>query len=336
LGQVDLYEYVERAVQVERDYKRDQQYVVKDGEIVIVDESTGRLAEGRKWRDGVHQAVEAKEGLPITLATTNAAQITVQQFFRLYRQLAGMTGTALSAAGELRQIYKLSVVPIPTHRPCIRRQLPDQVFPNAQEKWQAIARETREMQSQGRPVLIGTRSIDKSETLASHFRDLGMEFSLLHARHLEAEAKIVAEAGQEGRVTIATNMAGRGTDIELGAGVPELGGLHVICTELHDSARIDRQLIGRCARQGDPGSFVRMLSWEDEVLKAAFGDDKAAELRRTSQDLAARATVRLFEKAQSTIEQKHAHGRKLLLHFVKRRTELQKRMGLNPYLDTPG
>ncbi len=336
LGQVDLYEYVERAVQVHRDYQRDQKYVVKDGEVVIVDESTGRLAEGRKWRDGVHQAVEAKEGLPITLATTNAAQITVQQFFRLYRQLAGMTGTALSAARELRQIYKLSVVPIPTHRPCIRRQLPDQLFQTAEEKWHAIARDTLQMQSLGRPVLIGTRTIDKSETLAAYFQEAGIEFSILHARHLEAEAKIVAEAGQKGRVTIATNMAGRGTDIELGEGVAELGGLHVICTELHDSARIDRQLIGRCARQGDPGSFARMLSWEDDVLKAAFGEMKAVQLRTSSLERSTRSAVRLFEKAQRIIEQKHAHGRRLLLHYVKRRTELQKRMGLNPYLDTPG
>lgn len=336
LGQVDLYEYVERAVQVLRHYKRDQQYVVKDGEIVIVDESTGRLAEGRKWRDGVHQAVEAKEALPITLATTNAAQITVQQFFRLYRGLAGMTGTALSAARELKQIYKLSVVPIPTHRPSIRRQMPDLLFPSAEEKWQAITRETLQMQNLGRPVLIGTRSIDKSEILAKYFREAGIEFSLLHARHLEAEAKIVAEAGQRGRVTIATNMAGRGTDIELAEGVAELGGLHVICTELHDSARIDRQLIGRCARQGDPGSFVRMLSWDDDVLKTAFGEEEAFELRRTSQGMGTRSAIQLFEKAQKTIEQKHAYGRRLLLHFVKRRTELQKRMGLNPYLDTPG
>jgi preprotein translocase subunit SecA len=172
--------------------------------------------------------------------------------------------------------------------------------------------------------------------LAACFQAAGIEFSILHARHLEAEAKIVAEAGQRGRVTIATNMAGRGTDIALGEGVPELGGLHVICTELHDSARIDRQLIGRCARQGDPGSFVCMLSWEDDVLKTGFGDDVAKGLQRSLDDISARSSVKLFKKAQRKVEGKHAHGRKLLLYYVKRRTELQKRMGLNPYLDTPG
>ena len=336
LGQVDLYEYVERAVQVLRDYHRDQKYVVQDREVVIVDESTGRLAEGRKWRDGVHQAVEAKEGLPITLATTNAAQITVQQFFRLYEHLAGMTGTASSAARELRQIYGLAVVPIPTHRRCLRKHDADRVFPTLDAKWAAIVEETQSLQAAGRPVLIGTRSIDKSEALAERFQQAGIEFSLLHARHLEAEAQIVAEAGQRGRVTIATNMAGRGTDIELGEGIAELGGLHVICTELHDSARIDRQLIGRSARQGDPGSCVRMMSWEDDVLKAGLGEEEARTLRRSHARLTGRSAVKIFEKAQQNIEQKHAHGRRLLLHYVKRRTELQKRMGLNPYLDTPG
>ncbi len=191
------------------------------------------------------------------------------------------------------------------------------------------------MQLSGRPVLIGTRSIDKSESLAKHFEAAGIEFSILHARHLEAEAKIIAEAGQPGQVTIATNMAGRGTDIELSQGVPELGGLHLICTELHDSARIDRQLIGRCARQGDPGSFVRMLSWEDNVLKTGFGDEPAKQLRQTAATSSTKSAVKLFEKAQQVVERKHAHGRKLLLFHIKRRTELQQRMGLNPYLDTP-
>ncbi len=336
LGQVDLYEYVERGVQVLRDYHRDRQYVVQDGEIVIVDESTGLLAEGRKWRDGVHQAVEAKEGLRITLATTNAAQVTVQQFFRLYQHLAGMTGTAAPAAGELKQIYGLRVVPIPTHRPCLRKHRPDRIFPTLDAKWDAVVEETREMQAEGRPVLIGTRSIDRSEALAERFRRAGIEFAILHARHLEAEAKIIARAGQPGRVTIATNMAGRGTDIELSEGVAQRGGLHVVCTELHDSARIDRQLIGRAARQGDPGSCVRMMCWEDDVLKAGLGEEEARKLRQTHAGLSGRSAVKIFEKAQRTIEQKHAHGRRLLLPYVKRRTELQKRMGLNPYLDTPG
>ncbi len=336
LGQVEIYEYLERAIKVLKDYHRDQQYIVQNGEVVIVDESTGRLAEGRKWRDGVHQAVEAKEGLTISLATTNAAQITVQQFFRLYPRLAGMTGTAVPAAREFQKVYGLKVVPIPTHRPCLRGQSPDRVFLRADEKWNAVANEVQKMHAQGRPVLIGTRSIDKSETLAERLREAGIEFSLLHAKHLEAEANIVAQAGQPGRVTVATNMAGRGTDIELGEGVAESGGLCVICTELHDSARIDRQLIGRAARQGDPGSFVRILSLDDEVLKTGFTPEEALRLKaELEQSFHPEAAVNLLEKAQARVEQKQAHGRRLLLHYVKRRTELQKRMGLDPYLDTP-
>ncbi len=331
LGQVELYEYTERAIKVLRNFHNDQQYIVQEGEVVIVDQSTGRLAEGRRWRDGVHQAVEAKEGLPISLATSNAAQITVQQFFRLYRQLAGMTGTALSAAKELHRIYDVRVVPIPTHRPCLRKQLPDQIFPTANEKWAAVTKTVKELNTQGRPVLIGTRSIEHSETLAEFLREARMEFSLLHAKHLEEEAKIISKAGQRGRVTIATNMAGRGTDIELGEGVAELGGLHVICTELHDSARIDRQLIGRSARQGDPGSYARFLAWDDELLRLEFGESL---LGFTS--LGSKLAIKFYEKTQRLVEQKHAHQRRLLLHYVKRRTELQKRMGLNPYLDTPG
>ncbi len=337
LGQVEIYEYIERAIKVLKDYRRDQQYIVQNGEVVIVDESTGRLAEGRKWRDGVHQAVEAKERLAITLATTNAAQITVQQFFRLYRGLAGMTGTAIPAAREFQKVYGLKVVPIPTHRPCQRLNMPDQVFRRAEDKWNAVAKKVERMHAQGRPVLIGTRSIDKSEALAAYLREAGIDFALLHAKHLEAEANIVAQAGQPGRVTVATNMAGRGTDIELGEGVAELGGLCVICTELHDSARIDRQLIGRAARQGDPGSFVRILSLEDEVLNTAFAPEESR--RQTApleQSFSPDAAVRLLEKAQRRVEQKQARGRRLLLHYVKRRTELQKRMGQNPYLDTPG
>ena len=337
LGQVEIYEYLERAIKVLHNYHRDQQYIVQGGEVVIVDESTGRLAEGRKWREGVHQAVEAKEGLSISLATTNAAQITVQQFFRLYRGLAGMTGTAVSAAREFQKVYGLKVVPIPTHRPCLRVKSPDQIFRRADEKWTAVAKEVQTMHAQGRPVLIGTRSIDKSEILAQHLRAAGIEFAILHAKHLEAEANIVAQAGQPGRVTVATNMAGRGTDIELGEGIAERGGLSVICTELHDSARIDRQLIGRAARQGDPGSFVRILSLDDEVLKTGFSPDEARRLKASlEKSFHPEAAIKLLEKAQRQVERKQAHGRRLLLHYVKRRTELQKRMGLNPYLDTPG
>ena len=225
-----IYRYVERAIKVEREFIFDRQYVVRDGEIVIVDEFTGRLSEGRKWRDGIHQAVEAKQGVEVTVATGQAARITVQDFFLRYERLAGMTGTAKSSAGELRKIYKVHVVIVPTNRPVIRQRLADLVFGTDEEKWQAIADEVAAMHEQGRPVLIGTRSIDKSEHLSKLLAERDIEHQILNANHIAAEAEIVARAGLTGKVTVSTNMAGRGTDIKLGEGVKELGGLHVVCT----------------------------------------------------------------------------------------------------------
>ncbi len=274
-----IYEHVERAIKVGREMFLDRQYVVRDGEIVIVDEFTGRLGEGRKWRAGIHQAVEAKEGVEITFATSQAARITIQDFFLRYDRLAGMTGTASTSARELRKIYKCRVIPVPTNRPPIREQLPTLVFGTADDKWQAIIDEILDSTSQGRPVLVGTRSIDKSEILSQ---------AAGRARHRAHRAQRPArrarrrrsspQAGQPGKVTVATNMAGRGTDIRLGDGVAELGGLHVICTELHESQRIDRQLIGRCGRQGDPGTYRQFLALDDEILLTGFGPKKADSL----------------------------------------------------------
>ncbi len=280
-----IYEYVERAIKVEREMILDRHYVVRDGEIVIVDEFTGRLAEGRKWRAGIHQAVEAQEGVDVTFATNQAARITIQDLFLRYDRLSGMTGTASTSARELSKIYKVHVTPIPTNRPPIRKQLPTLVFGTADQKWQAIVDDVAEQHAAGRPVLIGTRSIDKSEHLAKLLDDRGIDATVLNARHVAREAEIVAEAGQRGKVTVATNMAGRGTDIRLGEGVKELGGLHVICTELHESQRIDRQLIGRCGRQGDPGTYRQFLALDDEILLIGFGPKKAAKLKAAGEKL---------------------------------------------------
>ncbi len=338
VGMVNIYQYIERAIMVDREYYLDRQYVVRDGEIVIVDEFTGRLAEGRKWRDGIHQAVEAKQGVEVTVATGQAARITIQDFFLRYEHLAGMTGTAMGSARELRRIYRCHVLPIPTNRPAIRQRLPDRVFGGEDAKWEAVVEEICQMHAAGRPLLIGTRSIDKSEHLSKLLDGLGIEHQVLNANHIEAEAEIVAAAGGRGKVTVSTNMAGRGTDIKLGEGVLELGGLHVICTEMHDASRIDRQLIGRCGRQGDPGTFRQYLALDDDLLLAGLGPDKSVKLKALGENSDGQfdRLGRLFRKAQRKVEHRHYRQRKTLMYFEKERKKMQRQMGQDPYLDTPG
>ncbi|MCI0333098.1 MAG: preprotein translocase subunit SecA [Planctomycetes bacterium] len=335
-----IYEYIERAIKVAREMFLDRQYVVRDGEIVIVDEFTGRLGEGRKWRAGIHQAVEAKEGVEVTFATNQAARITVQDFFLRYSRLAGMTGTASTSAGELHKIYKCRVIPVPTNRPPIREKLPTLVFGTSDDKWQAIINDLVEQHQRGRPVLVGTRSIDKSELLGQLLNEHGIEHCILNARHIAKEAEIVAQAGQQGKVTVATNMAGRGTDIRLGLGVSDHGGLHVICTELHESQRIDRQLIGRCGRQGDPGTYRQFLALDDEILLTGFGPKKANKLKEQGERLTGRGPLSgfesLFYSAQRKVERRHFRDRKVLLYHEKERQKMQRAMSQDPYLDTAG
>jgi preprotein translocase subunit SecA len=337
VGLIDLYQYMERAIKVKRDYFLDREYVVRDGEIVIVDEFTGRLAEGRKWRDGIHQAIEAKEGVEVTVPTGQAARITVQDLFLRYRHLAGMTGTARSSAREFRKIYKMRVFRIPTNRPVQRKRLPTRIYGTSDAKWRAIAEEVREYYQQGRPVLIGTRSIDKSEHLSQLLSEFEIEHEILNANEIAKEAQIVAKAGQPGRVTVATNMAGRGTDIKLGEGVAEVGGLHVIVTEMHDAARIDRQLCGRCGRQGDPGTYRFYLCVQDDILTSGFGPKRGKRLEA----LGSRSNgqidrlARLFRQAQRKVERNHFRDRSVLLHHEKQRKKMQREMGQDPYLDTP-
>jgi preprotein translocase subunit SecA len=337
VGLVDLYQYVERAIKVRNDFLLDRQYVVRDGEIVIVDENTGRLAEGRKWRDGIHQAIEAKEGIEVSVPTGQAARITIQDLFLRYRHLAGMTGTAASASNEFYRIYKRRVIAVPTNRPVQRQRLPDLIFGTADEKWRAIVEEVVAMHRQGRPVLIGTRSIDKSQLLSTLLTAAGIAHRVLNAHQVAEEAEIVAAAGERGKVTVATNMAGRGTDIKLGPGVRDVGGLHVICTELHDSARIDRQLMGRCGRQGDPGSVRQYMSLDDDVLRNGLGPDVAERYKKNGEanPTLIRGFTRTFRSAQQRVERKHFRDRMVLLHHEKERKKIQREMGQDPYLDTP-
>jgi preprotein translocase subunit SecA len=339
---VDLYEYTERAIKVHRDFHLDRHYVVRDDEIVIVDEFTGRLAEGRKWRDGIHQAIEAKEKIEVSVPTGQAARITVQDLFLRYKSLGGMTGTAATSAGELRRIYKTPVVQVPTNRPPKRQRLPDIVCPDMMTKFDAVVREVKEVHAVGRPVLIGTRSIDKSNILAKMLRDEGMAVQVLNAYEVEREAEIVARAGERGQITVATNMAGRGTDVKLQDTVRDIGGMMVICTELHDAARIDRQLIGRCGRQGDPGSYRQYLGMDDEILRNGLGLKTSENMKKLGASEAgnAHANARLaayasrFKLAQRKVEKKHFRDRMSLLYHEKERTKIQREMGQDPYLDT--
>jgi preprotein translocase subunit SecA len=335
---VDIYRHIEQSIMVDREYTRDRQFVIRDGEVVIVDEFTGRLAEGRKWRDGIHQAVEAKEGVKVTVATGQAARITIQDLFQRYDNLAGMTGTAMDSAGELRRIYRCHVLPIPTNRPAIRQRLRTQVFGTADAKWAAVAAEICELHAKGRPVLIGTRSIDKSEQLSALLKSQGIEHEVLNAHHIAAEADIVAAAGRHGRVTVSTNMAGRGTDIKLGEGVAELGGLHVIMTEMHDASRIDRQLLGRCGRQGDPGTYRQYLALDDDLILSGLGPKKADKLEALgkAQGGSFDSLASRFRKAQRIVERRHFRQRRALMYFEKERKKMQRQMGQDPYLDTPG
>lgn len=260
-------ELVKQALVAREFYLCGKQYIISDGKIVIVDEFTGRPMPQRSWRQGMHQAIEAKERLTISDPAETVARLSFQRFFRLYSKLSGMTGTAREAAGEFWQVYHLPVIRIPTNRPCIRVQLPDAAFPSEDAKWRAVLEEIARVHATGRPLLIGTRSVAASERLAALLRARGMFFNLLNAVHHQEEAAIVANAGLASQITIATNMAGRGTDIKLGPHVAEMGGLHVIATERHESGRVDRQLFGRSGRQGDPGSAQAFVSAEDELIQ---------------------------------------------------------------------
>jgi preprotein translocase subunit SecA len=279
-GQRRSIELVTQALTAKEFYRRDQHYIIDEGKVVIIDDFTGRLMPDRTWREGLHQAVEAKESLKVNPPKDTYARISFQRFFRLYRKLSGMSGTAAEAVFEFWQIYHLPVVTIPTNRPCLRKNLPNIVLPDESAKWMRIVEEITVVHNTGRPVLVGTRSVRASEHLSDLLKKQKLEHQVLNAVYHRQEAQIIAGAGQNGMITIATNMAGRGTDIKLGRGVAELGGLHVIAAEPNESARIDRQLFGRAARQGDPGSARGIFSLSDEIV-TRYAKNTAALLRRS-------------------------------------------------------
>jgi preprotein translocase subunit SecA len=330
---VDLYEYMERAIRVRRDYRRDRNFIVSDHKVTIVDNNTGRLAVGRHWQDGIHQAIEAQEGLPITVPTGSAAQLTIQSLILSYPKRAGMTGTAWSSRREFRKVYKMPVVCIPTRLPSQRKQWPTQYYPSELDKMMAIRDEVLALRMAGRSVLIGSRSVVKSELLSNIFNDAGIPHDVLNARYEDREAEIVAQAGQPGKVTISTSMAGRGTDIKLNDSVRERGGLHVILCELNDSARVDRQLIGRCGRQGDPGSFRFFISPDDHLMDPKNRTEFWAKMLRFGSVV---NPVCWFLGAQRTVNGKNMRDRLAMLHFEKKRLRTLKQAGLDPVLDVVG
>ena len=336
LSLIDYYQYLERAINVERDFLHGRNYIVQDDEILLVDEGTGRIGKGRQWSNGIQQAVQAKEGLPITSPSGNLAKVTVQSFFLAFEQLSGMTGTAKQAEQELKTNYRLGIREIPTRLTNRRVELPAIAFPAFAPWLDSITEECKLMQAGGRSVLIGARNVAHSEMISNHLTKCGVANQLLNARLDKIEAEIIAGAGQPGRVTVATNMAGRGTDIDLHDDVRSAGGLHVILAGIHASPRVDRQLIGRSGRQGDPGSFRKLLCLEDDLLDEAFAADQAAAMRTACRkSFTSVAALSIFERAQMLIGQRNRISRKAMFWDEKKNLRFLHTAGLDPLLDVP-
>lgn len=316
---IDLLHHVNQALKAHTLFTRDVDYIVKDGEVIIVDEFTGRLMPGRRYSEGLHQALEAKEKVKIENENQTLATITFQNYFRMYEKLSGMTGTADTEAAEFQKIYNLDVVAIPTNKPMIRTDYPDVIFRTKKEKFAAVLDEIGALHQKGQPVLVGTVNIDVSESVSQQLKKRGIPHHVLNAKNHEHEAEIIANAGQKGAVTISTNMAGRGTDIVLGQGVTELGGLHILGTERHESRRIDNQLRGRSGRQGDPGSSRFYLSLEDDLLRI-FGGERISSIMsrlgmQEGEPIEHRMISRAIENAQSKVEGHNFNIRKQLLEY---------------------
>lgn len=336
LGAGNIYEekgikyvhHLEQALRAETLFKKDRDYVIKDGQVIIVDEFTGRLMPGRRWSGGLHQAIEAKERVNVQPESLTLASITFQNYFRMYKKLSGMTGTALTSAEEFDKVYKLEVVSIPTNKPMIRRDLPDKIFKTEQGKFQALVKEIKERHCKGQPVLVGTTSIVKNEYLGKLLQIEGIAHQILNAKHHEKEGEIIAQAGKLSQVTIATNMAGRGVDITLGGNpqnteevekIKQFGGLHVIGTERHEARRIDNQLRGRTGRQGDPGSSQFFVSLEDDLMRI-FGGDRIKSLMNAlkipeNEAIESRLVSKAIEEAQSKVEGMNFDLRKHVLEY---------------------
>lgn len=315
----ELNHYLNQALKAKEFFQRDRDYVVTDGEVVIVDEFTGRLMPGRRYSEGLHQSIEAKEGVAVLQESQTLASITYQNYFRMYNKLAGMTGTAKTEEQEFVKIYNMDVVVVPTNMPMIRVDHPDAVYKTAKGKFEAVVRDIQEIHQTGQPILVGTISIEKSELLSHMLKVKGIPHQVLNAKNHEKEAEIVAQAGQRGMVTIATNMAGRGTDIVLGEGVRELGGLHIIGTERHESRRIDNQLRGRSGRQGDPGSSRFYVSLEDDLMRL-FGSERIMGLMERlgwedDQAIDHPQISKAIENAQKKVEYRHFEIRRQVLDY---------------------
>ena len=315
-----LVHHIDQALRANYIMLKDIDYVVQNGEVMIVDSFTGRVMEGRRYSDGLHQAIEAKEGVKIQEESKTQATITYQNFFRMYKKLAGMTGTAKTEEEEFREIYNMEVITIPTNRPIARKDLPDILYPTLDSKFEAVVKEIKERHAKGQPVLVGTVAIESSERLSQMLNQAGIPHAVLNAKNHAKEAEIIMNAGQRGAVTIATNMAGRGTDIKLGPGVKELGGLAVIGTERHESRRIDNQLRGRSGRQGDPGVTRFYLSLEDDLMKRFGGDRVKLFLDRISDNdddkvIESRMITRQVESAQKRVEGNNYDTRKQTLQY---------------------
>lgn len=316
---IELIHHVSQALKAHTLFKKDVDYIIKDGEVIIVDEFTGRLMPGRRYSDGLHQALEAKENVKIARENQTLATVTFQNYFRMYKKLAGMTGTAETEASEFMHIYKLDVIAIPTNKAMVRVDYPDGIYKTRKEKLNAIVNEIAEKNKKGQPVLVGTISIERNEELSRLLRQKGVKHQVLNAKFHEMEAEIISKAGQPGAVTVATNMAGRGVDIILGQGVAEVGGLHVIGTERHEARRIDNQLRGRAGRQGDPGSSLFYLSLEDDLMRI-FGSDRISVLMdrlgmEEGQEISHPMVSRAIERAQRTVEGHNFEIRKHLLEY---------------------
>ncbi|MFA4890587.1 MAG: SEC-C metal-binding domain-containing protein, partial [Candidatus Paceibacterota bacterium] len=336
LGVGDIYtekgvryvHHLECAVRAKALFHKDKDYVVKGGEVIIVDEFTGRLMPGRRWSEGLHQAIEAKEGANIQKESRTMASVTFQNYFKMYKKLSGMTGTALTSAEEFHKVYNLETMPIPTNKPLGRKDSPDLIFQTETGKFQAAARKIKELNEQGRPVLVGTVSIEKNEKLSAYLKKEGVPHRLLNAKNHEEEGEIIAQAGRKGGVTIATNMAGRGVDIVLGGnppspeqsrGVRDLGGLFVLGTERHEARRIDNQLRGRAGRQGDPGETQFFVSLEDDLMRI-FGSDRIKTMMGRfgipeDQPIENSLVSKAIESAQEKIEGFNFDARKHLLEY---------------------
>ncbi len=331
ISRVDCVEYLERAIKVHRNFHRDQQYVIKDNDVMLVDEHTGRFGIGRQWSEGIQQAVQAKENLPLTMPNGQMGRLTLQSLFLSYQHLSGMTGTARQSAREFSKVYKLMFARVPPHRRNRRVGYRDRFFKNEAAKFEAIAEETKAMVAKNRCVLVGTRSIEASLRLTEVFQKHDIVHQVLNANQSSQEASIIAEAGRPRSVMIATSMAGRGTDIKLDAEAREAGGLHVILSELHDTPRIDRQLIGRSARQGDPGSYRRFLSGTDEIIDVARGLQRGQKTQSRG-----KVTLRDLYRAQAIVASRREIQRRAMFHQEKRRLKELSQSGFDPLLDYVG